>query len=79
MQDYASALRAPAASSAIGPGTAQALTGPYANFLPGSGQQPTGNGSGMQFGLADNAPVTAEQRSIIDTLMSVMNNAPRVR
>ena len=82
--DYASRLRAlpgstATASPTLGPGAAQALMGGYGGFLPGAGQQPGGNGSGMQFGLADNAPVTAEQRSIIDTLMSVMNHAPRVR
>lgn len=84
MQDYAAKLRAlpgstTTASPTLGPGSAQALMGGYASFLPGAGQQPGGNGSGMQFGLADNAPVTDEQRSIIDTLMQVMNRAPRAR
>jgi hypothetical protein len=83
MQDYASRLMgmsAPStASSTIGPGSARALAGNYASYLPDASRQPNGNGSGFRLDLADNAPVTPEQRGIIETLMSVMNNAPRVR
>lgn len=75
--DYAAKLRAPTASAAIGPGSAQALAGGYANYLPGMGQQPTTGA--FKLALPEGASVTPEQRSIIDTLMSVMNNASRAR
>lgn len=66
------------ASTTLGPGSQQALMGRYAGTLPTAGQQ-TGNGSGMRFELGANAPVTDEQRGIIDMMMSAFNNAPRVR
>lgn len=79
MQDYASRLTAlaPQGAPAIGPGTASALVGGYSGLLPGGSE--TTASSGYQMGLADNAPVTAEQRSIIETMLAAMNNAPRVR
>lgn len=81
MQDYASRLRSlpgvETATSTLGPGSASALMGPYAGALPGAGGGATGGG--YQLGLADNAPLTADQRSIIETMLSAMNNAPRVR
>lgn len=87
MKDYASALSGRSlpgaemstASTTLGPGPAQALMGHYAGMLPNAGQQPGGNGSGMRFELGANAPVTDEQRGIIDMMMSAFNNAPRVR
>jgi len=83
MQDYASRLRSlpgvDTASQTIGPRSAQALMGPYAGSLPGVGEGTDGNGSGYQLQLADNAPVTPEQRGIIDMMMSAFNNSARVR
>jgi len=87
MQDYASRLNRSlpgadtgTASSTLGIGTATALMGPYATSLPYAGQQPGDNGGGG-FGLtlADNAPVTDEQRAIIDMMMASFSSAPRVR
>lgn len=83
MQDYASRLRTlpgvDTASQTIGPGSARALLGPYAASLPGAGEGTQGNGSGnYALRLADNAPLTDEQRSIIEMMMQSMNHAPRV-
>lgn len=83
MQDYASRLAGmsatPMASSTLGPGSSRALVGGYSRYLPTGtvGQQPAG--PSYRLGLADNAPLTDEQRSIIETMLSVVNNAPRVR
>ena len=67
------------ASSTLGPGTATALAGPYANLLPNAGQQMGNKSGGFGLTLADNAPVTDEQRAIIDMMMSSFSNAQRVR
>lgn len=83
--DYASRLRSlpgvSTASQTLGPGSASALMGHYAGTLPGvgEGQGPGGNGSGMHLQLAGNAPVTDEQRGLIDMMMQAFNAAPRVR
>lgn len=77
MMDYASRLNAiDTGSRSIAPGTASALAGDYAAFLPGMDGADQGGG-GFNLQLAANAPVTPEQRSIIDLMMSAFNNAPR--
>lgn len=83
MQDYASRLSgmsaAPMASPTIGAGSSRALVGGYSRYLPTGTVASAGAGPSYRLGLADNAPLDEEQRNIIETMLSVVNNAPRVR
>jgi len=72
MMDYAARLGGMTADQNLPQGTAQALTGDYAQFLTGAGGQPQGQG-GYQLS-ADNAMVTPEQKSILDMMLGIYNN-----